>query len=136
MLSFLYRRLFYRYNKHGTWKKNLGPNQNDVFISQEMCPILFKKPDDLTESQQKYYDALENLEKKFSFAKKELERKFKEAKTELEKKFAEAFGGTFPNKNSPKKIREIDNSTEPDPEMNVVEEKTEYIRYSKILDCC
>ena len=106
---FLYRQLFYRYYKNGhKWKSDLGPTQNDAFISQEKYPILFKKPEDLTESQQKFYDALENLEKKFSMAKKELEKKFQEAKKDLEKKYAEAFGGTVPNiKNSSKKIREI-----------------------------
>ena len=84
-----------------------------------MCPILFKKPEDLTESQQKFYDALENLEKKFSMAKKELERKFQEAKKDLEMKFAEAFGGTVPNiKNSPKKIREIIGNSTEQPEIN------------------
>ena len=94
-----------------------------------MCPILFKKPEDLTESQQKYYDALENLEKKFSMAKKELERKFQEAKKDLEMKFAEAFGGTVPNsKNSQKKIHEISGDSTEQPEIN--EEKPKQKRSS------
>ena len=127
---FLYRTLFYRYYKNGhKWKSDLGPTQNDAFISQEKYPILFKKPEDLTESQQKYYDALENLEKKFSMAKKELEKKFQEAKKDLEKKYAEAFGGTVPNiKNSQKKIREISGDSTEQPEIN--EEKPKQKRSS------
>ena len=90
---------------------------------------MFKKPDDLPESQKQYYDALENLEKKFSTAKKELERKFQEAKKALENKFAEAFGGAVPKNSSSNagsdaknnEVKKDDSKT--DLEMNVVEEK-------------
>ena len=60
---------------------------NDIFVSMEKYPILFKKPEPVTESQKKYHAALKALEMKFNEAKKELEQKFMEAKCQLDKKF-------------------------------------------------
>ena len=60
---------------------------NDVLVSTEKYPILFKKPEPVTESQKKYHTALKALEIKFNEAKKELEKKFMEAKRQLDKKF-------------------------------------------------
>ena len=60
---------------------------DDVLISMEKYPLLFKKPEPVTESQKKYHAALKALEMKFNEAKKELEQKFMEAKCQLDKKF-------------------------------------------------
>ena len=60
---------------------------NDVLVSTEKYPILFRIPEPVTESQKKYHAALKALEMKFNEAKKELEKKFMEAKSQLDKKF-------------------------------------------------
>ena len=83
-----YNRVIAKYVANTKRKRPLSFGiSDDVLISMEKYPLLFKKPEPVTESQKKYHTALKALEMKFNEAKKELEKKFMEAKSQLDKKF-------------------------------------------------
>ena len=73
-------------NSKSSRQLSFGIN-DDVLVSTEKYPILFKIPEPVTVSQKKYHTALKALEMKFNEAKKELEKKFMQAKSQLDKKF-------------------------------------------------
>ena len=84
-----YNRVIAKYvaNSKGSIRPLSSGISDDVLVSTEKYPILFKIPEPVTVSQKKYHTALKALEMKFNEAKKELEKKFMEAKSQLDKKF-------------------------------------------------